>query len=71
MDFRSWCDRYGDIVLDVVKKEFKEHIGEMETLRKNTAKEKDGSRVAVPFKENEENYHPNYHFLRDHPIMNK
>lgn len=62
-------------MLDVVKKEFKEHIGEMETLRKNTAKEKDGSGsgrwVAVPFKENEENYHPNYHFLRDHPLMNK
>ncbi|XP_010913368.1 uncharacterized protein [Elaeis guineensis] len=30
---RSWCDRYGDIVLDVVRKEFKDHVGEMENLR--------------------------------------
>ncbi|KAG1327088.1 hypothetical protein COCNU_01G010220 [Cocos nucifera] len=39
---RSWCDQYGDIVLDVVRKEFKDHVGEMENLR-NAAREKHGS----------------------------
>ncbi|XP_009338414.2 uncharacterized protein LOC103930768 [Pyrus x bretschneideri] len=24
----SWCDRYGGVVLDVVRKEFKEHVGD-------------------------------------------
>eukprot|EP01018_Ginkgo_biloba_P039968 Gb_19810 [translate_table: standard] len=36
---KSWCDRYGDIVLDVVRREFKDHVGEMENIRK-TAREK-------------------------------
>ncbi|XVE71569.1 hypothetical protein DITRI_Ditri10aG0161700 [Diplodiscus trichospermus] len=35
---KSWCDRYGDVVLDVVKKEFKDHIGEMENMRNATRK---------------------------------
>ncbi|KAI8565681.1 hypothetical protein RHMOL_Rhmol03G0279600 [Rhododendron molle] len=39
---KSWCDRYGDVVLDVVRKEFKDHVGEMETL-KNAAREKQNS----------------------------
>ncbi|KAH9297202.1 hypothetical protein KI387_028884 [Taxus chinensis] len=30
----SWCERYGDVVLDVVRKEFKQHVGEMENLRR-------------------------------------
>ncbi|XP_024537707.1 neurofilament heavy polypeptide [Selaginella moellendorffii] len=36
---KSWCDRYGDVVLDVVHKEFKGHVKDMEAARKN-AKEK-------------------------------
>ncbi|KAF7838905.1 Uveal autoantigen with coiled-coil domains and ankyrin repeats isoform 1 [Senna tora] len=36
---KSWCERYGDVVLDVVKKEFKEHVGEMENMR-HMAREK-------------------------------
>ncbi|GLJ43260.1 hypothetical protein SUGI_0898210 [Cryptomeria japonica] len=35
----SWCERYGDVVLDVVRKEFKHHIREMENLRR-TAQER-------------------------------
>ncbi|CAN6681334.1 unnamed protein product [Malus baccata var. baccata] len=57
---KSWCDRYGDVVLDVVKKEFKEHVGEMESLR-NAAREKHGIHSAqwVTFQDDEENCHPN------------
>ncbi|KAK4798470.1 hypothetical protein SAY86_030796 [Trapa natans] len=29
---KRWCDQYGDLVLDVVKKEFKVHVSEMEKL---------------------------------------
>ncbi|XP_038876909.1 uncharacterized protein LOC120069260 isoform X2 [Benincasa hispida] len=36
---KSWCDRYGDVVIDVVKKEFKDHVGEME-IKRNAASEK-------------------------------
>ena len=59
-------------MLDVVKKEFKDHVGEMETLR-NNAREKNGAGSGrwVAFEENEENFHPNYLFLRDHPVMNQ
>ncbi|XP_008802016.1 uncharacterized protein LOC103715981 [Phoenix dactylifera] len=56
---RSWCDRYGDIVLDVVRKEFKDHVGEMENLR-NAAREKHGSADKwVAFEDNNENFHTN------------
>ncbi|KAH6772379.1 hypothetical protein C2S51_010783 [Perilla frutescens var. frutescens] len=30
---RSWCDQYGDVVLDLVRKEFKEHMREMGNQR--------------------------------------
>ncbi|MED6206127.1 hypothetical protein PIB30_023990 [Stylosanthes scabra] len=56
---KSWCDRYGDVVLDVVKKEFKEHVGEMENMR-NAAREKHGSNSNrwTTFSDGE-NMHPN------------
>lgn len=64
---RSWCDRYGDVVLEVVHKEFKDHVGEMENQRKagklkraasKAAKEKE--LAAFTKKENDENCgHPN------------
>ncbi|XP_058067489.1 uncharacterized protein LOC131216902 [Magnolia sinica] len=61
---KSWCDRYGDIVLDVVKKEFKDHVGEMDSLR-NAAREKNNNSAGwVAFDDkNDENFHPNlfYH----------
>ncbi|KAH7546262.1 uncharacterized protein LOC107427520 [Ziziphus jujuba] len=57
---KSWCDRYGDVVLDVVKKEFKDHVGEMENLR-NAAREKQSSNSMrwTTFNDDDENCHPN------------
>ncbi|KAK7265156.1 hypothetical protein RJT34_32772 [Clitoria ternatea] len=65
---KSWCDRYGDVVLDVVKKEFKEHVAEMENMR-NIAREKHGnsSRRWINF-EDDENIHPNLFVHRDNSI---
>ncbi|KAH7659977.1 Retrovirus capsid C-terminal protein [Dioscorea alata] len=67
---KSWCERYGDIVLDVVKKEFKDHVGEMEN-KKSTAGEKNGGGntekwVAFPENDNNENLHPNLFASQDH-----
>ncbi|BFG40232.1 hypothetical protein CerSpe_265060 [Prunus speciosa] len=64
---KSWCDRYGDVVLDVVKKEFKDHVGEMESLR-NAAREKHGMSSArwTTFQDDEENCHPNLFAPGDH-----
>ncbi|KAL6221348.1 hypothetical protein ACLB2K_009099 [Fragaria x ananassa] len=63
---KSWCDRNGDVVLDVVKKEFKDHVGEMESLR-NAAREKHGMNSArwTTFQD-DENCHPNLFANRDH-----
>ncbi|XP_020573773.1 uncharacterized protein LOC110020125 [Phalaenopsis equestris] len=57
---KSWCSTYGDIVLDVVKKEFKDHVGEMENLR-NASKPKPDSFKEnwVTFNTEYENFHPN------------
>lgn len=58
---KSWCDRYGDVVLNVVRKEFKDHVGEMETL-KNAAREKQNNNSSskrwATF-DDDENCHPN------------
>lgn len=58
---RSWCDRYGDVVLDVVKKEFKDHVGEMESLRNETRERRNSnSKRWTTFDEDDnENFHPN------------
>ncbi|XP_047944239.1 uncharacterized protein LOC125190868 [Salvia hispanica] len=42
---KSWCDQHGEVVLDVVRKEFKEHMREMGNQRHN--------------KIDDENSHPN------------
>ncbi|XP_068652449.1 uncharacterized protein [Aristolochia californica] len=58
---KSWCDRNGEVVLDVVRKEFKEHVGDMETLR-NAAWEKrrlSSARWVAFGEEENENSHPN------------
>ncbi|XP_057968336.1 uncharacterized protein LOC131157898 [Malania oleifera] len=55
---KSWCDRYGDVVLDVVRKEFKDHVGEMENMR-NNAREKRENCWAKFDDEDDENCHPN------------
>lgn len=66
--FRSWCDRYGDVVLDVVKKEFKNHVEEMEHMR-GIAKEKhsENSRQWTTF-DDDENIHPNLFVHRDNSV---
>ncbi|KAG6541149.1 hypothetical protein Mapa_017446 [Marchantia paleacea] len=51
---KSWCDRYGDIVLEVVHKEFNTHVSEMDGLRK-AAKDKKAAGVKIPVGENDEN----------------
>ncbi|XP_047308964.1 MATH and LRR domain-containing protein PFE0570w-like [Impatiens glandulifera] len=67
---KSWCDQYGEVVLDVVKKEFKNHVSEMGNLQnsgntnieKKKKKEKDnngGFKKWTTFEGNEENSHPN------------
>nr|GMC61232.1 Uveal autoantigen with coiled-coil domains and ankyrin repeats isoform 1 [Ipomoea batatas] len=51
---KQWCDRYGDVVLDVVRKEFKQHVAEMGNSR--------GAKKWETFDEEEdddENCHPN------------
>lgn len=55
---RSWCDQYGDLVLDVVKKEFKDHVGEMEKLR-NAARERHNHSTQWTTFDDDENCHPN------------
>lgn len=51
--FRSWCDQYGDVVLDVVRKEFKDHVGQM-----SAGREKYSSKRWTTF-DDDENCHPN------------
>ncbi|XP_058759630.1 uncharacterized protein LOC131632929 [Vicia villosa] len=65
---KSWCDRYGDVVLDVVKKEFKSHVEEMESMR-SIAKEKhsENSRRWTTF-DDDENIHPNLFVHRDNSV---
>ncbi|XP_022730936.1 uncharacterized protein LOC111285650 [Durio zibethinus] len=60
---KSWCDRNGDVVLDVVKKEFKDHVGEMENMRYAT-REMNNSMRWTTF-EDDENCHPNL-FANNH-----
>ncbi|GAB4832741.1 hypothetical protein Ancab_006758 [Ancistrocladus abbreviatus] len=54
---KSWCDQYGDVVLGVVKKEFKEHVGEMNT--RAAATEKHAISTTWAKFEEDENCHPN------------
>ncbi|KAL5839882.1 hypothetical protein ACOSQ4_012490 [Xanthoceras sorbifolium] len=64
---KTWCDQYGDVVLDVVKKEFKDHVGEMENMR-NAARERhnSNSRRWTTFEDDDENCHPNLFAHQDH-----
>ncbi|WJX95954.1 hypothetical protein P8452_77216 [Trifolium repens] len=66
---KSWCDRYGDVVLDVVKKEFKTHVEEMESMR-SIAREKHGgnSRRWTTFDDDDENMHPNLFVHHDNYV---
>ncbi|KAH7315413.1 hypothetical protein KP509_21G048200 [Ceratopteris richardii] len=50
----TWCERYGDIVLDVVQKEFKEHVNEMQKLARRRDNVQQGA-DAFPLSYNDEN----------------
>ncbi|KAJ8562248.1 hypothetical protein K7X08_011539 [Anisodus acutangulus] len=61
---KTWCDRYGDVVLDVVRKEFKNHVGEKGGNLKGITKEekKQNSKRWTTFDDydyDDENCHPN------------
>ncbi|KAG6589801.1 hypothetical protein SDJN03_15224, partial [Cucurbita argyrosperma subsp. sororia] len=58
---KSWCDRYGDVVIDVVKKEFKDHVGEMENMRNAASEKRRNSSNSMRWTtfEDDENCHPN------------
>ncbi|KAK9098439.1 hypothetical protein Syun_025484 [Stephania yunnanensis] len=64
---RSWCDKYGDVVIDVVKKEFKDHVSEMESMRNANKEKRLSSARWVTFDDdnNGENYHLNQ-FVHPH-----
>ncbi|KAK7388555.1 hypothetical protein VNO78_23374 [Psophocarpus tetragonolobus] len=66
---KSWCDRYGDVVLDVVKKEFKDHVAEMEN-RRNIVREKHSNsrRWTTTTFDDDENIHPNLFGHRDNSV---
>ncbi|KAI4335616.1 hypothetical protein L6164_014248 [Bauhinia variegata] len=55
---KSWCDQYGDVVLYVVKKEFKDHVAEMENKRNNSRAKHSNSMRWTTF-EDGENFQPN------------
>ncbi|KAL8127947.1 uncharacterized protein LOC141721832 [Apium graveolens] len=54
---RSWCDRYGDVVLDVVRKEFKDHVAEMKTGARE--KKQSPKRWETFDEDDDQNCHPN------------
>ncbi|XVE63599.1 hypothetical protein DITRI_Ditri07aG0032700 [Diplodiscus trichospermus] len=62
---KSWCDRYGDVVLDVVKKEFKDHVGDMENMRNATREKYKNNSMRWTTFEDDENCHPNL-FANNH-----
>ncbi|XP_021276803.1 uncharacterized protein LOC110411105 [Herrania umbratica] len=63
---KSWCDRYGDVVLDVVKKEFKDHVGEMENMRNATREKHHNNSTRWTTFEDDENCHPNLFANNNH-----
>lgn len=65
---KSWCDRYGDVVLDVVKKEFKDHVGEMENMRNATREKHNSNSTQWTTFEDDENCHPNLFSHHDNPF---
>ncbi|MCD7472559.1 hypothetical protein HAX54_013830 [Datura stramonium] len=73
---QTWCDRYGDVVLDVVRKEFKNHVGEMGGNLKGITREeeKQNSKRWTTFDdyEDDENCHPNlFAPQQDHTFPSK
>ncbi|CAL0304908.1 unnamed protein product [Lupinus luteus] len=66
---KSWCDQHGDGVLDVVKKEFKNHVGEMENVRKDAEFLHENSMGWTTFDEEGENFHPNLFVQQENSLL--
>ncbi|KAJ1436975.1 hypothetical protein SESBI_03810 [Sesbania bispinosa] len=64
---KSLCDRYGGVVLDVVKKESKDHVGVMENMRKDAEEKHENSMGWTTF-EDDENLHPNHFVHKDNSL---
>ncbi|RDX83096.1 hypothetical protein CR513_36025, partial [Mucuna pruriens] len=61
---KPWCDRHDVVVLDVVKRQFKDRVGEMENMH-NDAEEKHENSLGWTTFEDEENLHPNISVHQD------
>lgn len=66
---KSWCDKYGDVVLDVVKKEFKNHVEEMENKRSiSRERHLSGNSKRWTTFDDDENVHPNLFGHQDNSV---
>lgn len=70
---RTWCDQYGDLVLDVVKKEFKDHVSDMEESQ-DAARDRSTCWTTFDDDDDNENSHPNLfgnspHLYEENPFF--
>ncbi|XP_074281229.1 uncharacterized protein LOC141606113 [Silene latifolia] len=56
---KSWCEQYGELVLDVVKKQMKEHVDENKYTRTATLERRQTSSMRWTTFDQDENCHPN------------
>ncbi|KAH9608071.1 hypothetical protein KSS87_016512 [Heliosperma pusillum] len=56
---KSWCEQYGELVFDVVKKQMKEHVEENKDIRNATLERRQTSSRRWTTFDQDENCHPN------------
>ncbi|XP_073275346.1 uncharacterized protein [Primulina huaijiensis] len=56
---KTWCDKYGDVVLDVVRKEFKDHVGDVRNPHIAAANSRECNSKRWMTFDDDENSHPN------------
>ncbi|KAM0036942.1 hypothetical protein Hdeb2414_s0014g00432311 [Helianthus debilis subsp. tardiflorus] len=61
---KKWCDQYGETVLEVVRKEFKDHVNEIKNMSNSAMKKKEPKIAEEKWTtfddiEDDENCHPN------------
>ncbi|KAJ9551172.1 hypothetical protein OSB04_015217 [Centaurea solstitialis] len=66
---KKWCDQYGEIVLEVMRKEFKDHVDEIKNMSKSAMKkeQKTSEEKWTTFDDDDENCHPNL-FAKPGPV---